>query len=447
MLAITMKYKHIHFIGISGISMRALAEFIYINYPQINVTGSTNDKEFRMDGILITLHNKNNITDDIDLVVYNSDILESNEERIEAKNKNISLMRRCEFLHLITQHGTRILVTGSRGKTSTTTFIWQMLKSHNPTLFVGAEISSLKKSFYIGSRDLYVIEGDESDGSFLLLPSTYTIITNLGTDHLENYNNSFEIYLEHFRKYLMNIKEIKNHLIIYNGDDEHLHNLVNSVNGLNTISYGAKDINDVKIKLLKENFNYLEWQITSNKLNINNVFDVNIHGVFNAFNLTAGIILSHLFNVSINNHLIIEKPKRRMEYYKKNNTVIIDDYGVQPESIQEVLNTIFKFFDKKDVNILWEPHRSTRVNREIKKFYNVFQHLNLFIVPMHEMKYTGERDQAIDNLNKYFNYNNQMISYDILQDVFNTHMKDRITLIFSAGVLSKKILQIFNNIA
>lgn len=440
-----MKYKHIHFIGISGISMRALAEFIHINYPHITVTGSTNDKEFTMAGISITLHNKDNITNDVDLVIYNSDILFTNEEIIEAKHKNIPIMRRCEFLNLITQQGKRILVTGSRGKTSTTTFIWQMLKPHNPTLFVGAEISSLKKSYYIGNRDLYVVEGDESDGSFLLLPSTYTIITNLGTDHLENYQNSTKVYLESFKQYLVNVKKITDHVIIYNGDDKNLFNLVNSINGLNVISYGVKDINDVKIKVLKEDFNYLKWEINSNKLNINNVFDVNIHGVFNALNLTAGIILSHLFNVSIKNHLIIEKPKRRMEYYKKNNTIIIDDYAVQPESIQEVLNTIFKFFDKKDVNILWEPHRSTRINREVQNFYNVFQQLNLFILPLYEMKYTGEYDQAIDNLNKYFNYNNIMIPYDALQDTFNTHMKNKITLIFSAGILSKKMLQIFNN--
>ncbi|OED45479.1 hypothetical protein AB836_01105 [Rickettsiales bacterium (ex Bugula neritina AB1)] len=435
-----MNYKHIHFIGISGISMSAIGEFTKIIYPNITITGSTNDKEFKLNDIEINLHNKNNITKNIDLIVYSSAISKNNEEIIEGKKQKIPLIKRCKFLNLITKKGTRVLITGSRGKTSTTTFLWQFLKDLNPSLFVGAEIGTLNKAFFKGKNDLFIVEGDESDASILHLPSKYTIITNLGNDHLENYKDSYEEYLACFKKYLLKIKKIKDHLIIYFGDDKILDNLVKSIKGLKGISYGINKYNDIIINILEEKFNYLKWQINQD------IFSVNISGIFNTLNITAAITLSNIFNIKVNNNIILEKPKRRMEYYQKNNRIIIDDYGVQPIAIKLVMKTVFKFFKKKDINIWWEPHRSTRVNRFIKDFKKIFNNTNIFIAPLYEPQMTNEYNKSIENLQKYFNYNKNVISYDNLENIFKENSKNKITLIFSAGILSKKIINIFNKI-
>lgn len=452
--------KHIHFIGISGISMRGLAVYTLKTFNHIKITGNTNLNDFYInDKISINVPIENFINN-IDICIYTSSILDNNIELIKIKdfnklnNNKIILLKRSEYLNLITSNKERIGVLGAHGKTSITTYIHQILDNLNPITFIGANVKGYENTYLIKDEkknpEIYIVENDESEKGFLNLTSEYTIIPNISNDHLDNYNNSFKDYLNTFRKYFQLVKD-KNKYIIYNKNNKYandkskifneiLDNLIKESN-LKYISYG--DNAHVNIEILETKNRTLKWKLTTDleelKTLNNRIFTENIIGIWNIYNITSGLIMATLKNIKIEKNLNLIKPSRRLEIiYNKNNKIILDDYGVHPFEIENVIKACEDIY--KDIVYIWEPHRINRLNFFKNDFKRIFANKKLFYRDIYEVNTPTENSKPISN---FIDYGEYIKDTNELTNIIKDHS---VIVLFSAGSLSKKIREIISNL-
>ena len=195
----------IHFIGIGGIGMSGLAQIM--KNVGFNIQGSDLNKNKNIERLIKSgvkvffKHDKKfkNAT----MVVISSAVKENNKELKNAKYKNLPIFKRGDMLANIVALKKNIVITGSHGKTTTTSLVGNILfeAGLDPTIINGGVINSFKNNAQLGKSEWAVIESDESDGSFLKLPVTYSIVTNVDKEHLDHYGN-FEKFKKSFSKFI-----------------------------------------------------------------------------------------------------------------------------------------------------------------------------------------------------------------------------------------------------
>ena len=385
-----MKNKiKIHFIGISGIGMSGIAELMqdkgyYIQGSDINLNENT--KRLKKKGIKFFLgHDKNNVNS-ADVIVYSSAIKKNNPEVKAAIKNKIPLLSRADMLGDLMKNKKSIAIAGSHGKTTTTSFVGNILSQANldPTIVNGGIINSLSKNNRFGKGDWMVVEADESDGSFLKLPHQISIVTNLDIEHLDFYKskanliNSFEKFITMLPFYGVSIVCL---------DDKNLRHLIKKIKTRNIITYSTKDkkadvfVNDIVCSNISSSF----------KLSINNKiikqtkkrFTLNAVGNHNILNATASIIASKIVgvdNISINkalkNYIGV---KRRFTFLnKKNKALIYDDYAHHPTEILATLDTA-KYL-QNNIVVIFQPHRYSRTKILMKDFINTLSKINILII-------------------------------------------------------------------
>ena len=184
----------IHFIGIGGIGMSGLAQVMKtmgfkIQGSDKNKNKSTSD--CLKSGIKVFIgHTKKNIKNST-IVVKSSAIKDNNVEIKQAKKNKIPIYSRAEVLANVVSLKKNIIITGSHGKTTTTSLVAKILSDQklDPTIINGGVINSLKSNAKLGKGDWAILEADESDGSFLKLPINYSIVTNIDFEHIDYYKN------------------------------------------------------------------------------------------------------------------------------------------------------------------------------------------------------------------------------------------------------------------
>ena len=186
--------ERIHFIGIGGIGMSGLAQVMNTLGFKIqgsDISRSKNVERCKKIGIKIfSSHNKKNISD-CTIVVKSSAIKNNNPEIIAAKKRKLTILKRGEMLAHVVSLKKNIVITGSHGKTTTTSLISKILSEAklDPTIINGGVINSLNSNARLGKSDWAVLEADESDGSFLNLPINYSVVTNIDKEHVDFYKN------------------------------------------------------------------------------------------------------------------------------------------------------------------------------------------------------------------------------------------------------------------
>ena len=206
----------IHFIGIGGIGMSGLAQIM--NNMGFTIQGSDlnrnkNTERLIKSGMKVYFgHHQKNLKK-ATMIVISSAIKKNNKELKAAKLKKLPVYKRGEMLANIVALKKNIVVTGSHGKTTTTSLVANILVEAglDPTVINGGVINSLKNNAQLGKGEWAVIESDESDGSFLKLPITYSIVTNIDKEHLDYYG-SFERLKKSFRSLLIKLHLSVNHL-------------------------------------------------------------------------------------------------------------------------------------------------------------------------------------------------------------------------------------------
>ena len=196
----------IHFIGIGGIGMSGLAQIM--NNMGFKIQGSDLNRNKNTDtlekiGIKVFFGQNQKNLKKTTMIVISSAIKKNNKELVEAKKKKLPIFLRGEMLANIVALKKNIVVAGSHGKTTTTSLVANILVESglDPTVINGGIINSLKNTAQLGMGEWAVIESDESDGSFLKLPVTYSIITNVDKEHL-NFYKSFENLKKSFSNFI-----------------------------------------------------------------------------------------------------------------------------------------------------------------------------------------------------------------------------------------------------
>ena len=217
------KKEIIHFIGIGGIGMSGLAQIM--NNMKFSIQGSDlnknkNTERLIKSGIKVYLgHHKKNLKNST-MVIISSAVKKNNKEFIEAKKRKLPIFSRGEMLANIVSLKKNIVVAGSHGKTTTTSLVANILVEAglDPTVINGGVINSLKNTAQLGKGDWAVIESDESDGSFLKLPVTYSIVTNVDKEHLDFYKN-FKVLKKYFLEFIEKTPSFGKSLVCIDSDN------------------------------------------------------------------------------------------------------------------------------------------------------------------------------------------------------------------------------------
>ena len=188
------KTEVVHFVGIGGIGMSGLS--LIMKGKGFKVQGSDlnfnkNIERLKKEKIKIFIGHKKQNLNDATIIVISSAIKKNNPEIIEAKRKGLPIISRGEMLAHIVSLTKNIVVVGSHGKTTTTSLIASIFQNTkiDPTIINGGVINSIKNTAKLGKSDWSILEADESDGSFVFIPPTYSIITNIDREHMDFYKN------------------------------------------------------------------------------------------------------------------------------------------------------------------------------------------------------------------------------------------------------------------
>lgn len=460
------RYKKFFLIGIGGAGMSAIA--LILKGMGAEVRGS-DLKESRYTNLLaregITVfigHDSKNIKD-ADAIVYSTAIDDRNEELVEARKRNIPVYTRGELLSWILNSRKGIAVTGTHGKTTTTSMISLILAGLelDPIIIIGGELNELGSNARYGKGDFIVAEACESDGTFLNFRPYVGVITNIEDDHLDYWKN-FESLRESFQTFLKNIK-YGGFAAVY-GDDEILGDINRLSKSINRkiITYGLKSHNIVSARNIKlSNFTLTYTLIINDKQDEDfndsghenlEKYDIklNVPGIHNVKNSLAAFAVCFGLGLDIARSAnVIEfftGAKRRFEKRgEKNGALIFDDYAHHPTEVKATLETALS--EKKNGRIItvFQPHRYTRMLNLCEKFSNSFDNSDILVVAdifgSNEKPIPGITgkllvDSLIENGFKKRLVYIPKIS-DIRDFLINNIKKDDIVLIMGAGDITR----------
>ena len=381
----------IHFIGIGGIGMSGLAQIM--NNMGFKVQGSDASSSKNTDrltkaGIKVYFnHNKKNINK-VTMVVISSAIKKNNCELIESKNKKIPIFKRGEVLANIVALKKNIVVAGSHGKTTTTSLVANILVKAglDPTVINGGVINSLKNTAHLGKGDWAVIESDESDGSFLKLPVTYSIVTNLDKEHLDFYG-SFNKLKNSFHSFIEKTPSFGKSIVCL--DNSNLKELLKKCNSNKFLTYGFNKKSNYQIINLRKNLSFLTFDLNvrlvgSNTFKIKDI-KLNLLGNHNVLNATAAIAIA--LNIGIKVGAIKKSLKnfsgiqrRFTKIFSINKVDFYDDYAHHPTEIKALLEGARDVYKNRKLVSVFQPHRYSRAKLLEKEFAESFKLSNTVIL-------------------------------------------------------------------
>lgn len=390
----------IHFIGIGGIGMSGIAEVLFnLGYSirGSDVSENANVNRLRELGVeIIVGHNKYNI-EGASLVIVSSAIKQDNPEMLYAKELSIPIIHRSEMLAELMRLKPSVVVSGTHGKTTTTSLIAALLdeSGFNPTVISGGIIESYGTNARVGSGEWMVVEADESDGSFIKLPSTIAIVTNIDYEHLDFYK-SYDALKDSFLAFIKNIPFYGLGVLCI--DNKNIKDLLCNFLGRRIITYGFDECADIravnvevqadKVKFdIKFSENGLNW-IKDNKsiekhLNFKNVV-IPMRGFHNVQNALASIAVA--IELGGNNKSIVKAlynfsgiSRRFTLVGRVNGVSIIDDYAHHPTEIKAVLHSASLSNKGKTIAVV-QPHRYSRLKNLFNEFCSCFDYADAVIV-------------------------------------------------------------------
>ena len=266
------KSEVIHFVGIGGIGMSGLSLIMKgkgFKVQGSDITNNKNIERLKKEKIKISIGHKKQNINKATIVVVSSAIKKNNPELIEAKKKQLPIYKRGEMLAHIVSLTKNIVVVGSHGKTTTTSLIASIFQETkiDPTIINGGVINSINNSAKLGKSDWSILEADESDGSFVYIPPTYSIITNIDREHMDFYK-SMDKLNEYFFKFVNKVPSFGKSFICV--DDKNNKILIKKLKNKNFYTYGSNIQSNFCIKNIKQFRQYSEFDlkvILPNKIN------------------------------------------------------------------------------------------------------------------------------------------------------------------------------------
>ena len=385
------KKELVHFIGIGGIGMSGLAQIMKnmgFNIQGSDISKNKNTDNCKKAGIKILLgHSKRNISK-ATIVVRSSAIKKNNVELIEATRKKIPSYDRIEVLANIVALKKKIVITGSHGKTTTTSLVAKILSvaKLDPTIINGGVINSIKNNAKLGKGEWAVVEADESDGSFLKVPINYSIVTNIDKEHLDFYKN-YENLKKAFLTFINKTPPIGKAILCL--DDKNLRKIFKKTKIKNYLTYGFSKNSHYQICNTKHAIDHTKFDLkiknsNSKSLYIKNIF-LKLVGDHNVLNATAAIGVS--LNLGIKMTIIKKALKnfsgvqrRLTKVFQKNKIEFYDDYAHHPTEIESVINGIKKVSKGRKIIVIFQPHRYSRIKSLKLEFASCFKKVTSIIL-------------------------------------------------------------------
>ena len=468
MTAIPANIQHVHFIGIAGIGMSALAR--YFLYEGARVTGYDRDRsdlaiQLEEEGAVIHYTPEIDAIDSKpDIVVYTPAVNESNIELAHFINSSVPVVKRSEMLGHISARTRCIAVAGTHGKTTTSAMIAFVLRrcGLDCTAILGGLVIDLKGNFAYGSTQWLVTEADEYDRSFLRLSPEIAVITSVDPDHLDIYG-TYEAMLAAYADYVMCIKpggvlivheevaqklvteklmqvllERNIPLVIYGEQAEYMR-LVNCAYDADGLRFDVKFHRDS---------------------NVRSDIQLAMSGKHNALNATAALTVaavlqrSSKYGTNVTLHCAADALasfsgiSRRFEFvHKSPELVVIDDYAHHPLELQAAIDAAQQHFNGKRITGVFQPHLYSRTRDFHKGFAEALSALDESVLvelyPARELPIEGVSSElifnAIENERKYLTTKQELTG--LLRS-----LDPEVLLFMGAGDLDRKIPEIVNAI-
>ncbi len=445
----------IHFIGIGGIGMSGLAQVM--RTMGFKIQGSDQNKNKNTTncskvGIKVFIgHSKKNIKN-ATIVVKSSAIKETNVEVKFAKKKKIPIYSRAEVLANVVSLKKNIIITGSHGKTTTTSLVAKILSDQklDPTIINGGVINSFNSNAKLGKGDWAILEADESDGSFLKLPINYSIVTNLDYEHLDFYKN-YRNLENAFIQFLNKTPPIGKSLICI--DNRNIKKILPKIKNKNILTYGFDHKSNYRISNARYNIGYSLFDLDYKKTNSEIVKIKNINlkliGKHNILNAAASVAVC--LNLGVKTDIIKRALKnfsgvqRRMtKIFAKNKNEFFDDYAHHPTEITSILEGLKNIYKERKIITVFEPHRYSRVISLKKSFSKSFKESDIvLIIPIYA---AGEKKNLHFNMLNFAkliskNSNTQVVLVKNQKELSNFVKKnlisDEIVIGMGAGSISQ----------
>ena len=385
------KTEVIHFIGIGGIGMSGLS--LIMKGKGFKVQGSDlnfnkNIERLKKEKIKIFIGQRKQNLKNATIVVISSAIKKKNPEIIEAKRKKLPIITRGKMLAHIVSLMKNIVVVGSHGKTTTTSLVASIFQKTklDPTIINGGVINSIKNTAKLGNSDWSILEADESDGSFVHIPPTYSIITNIDREHMDFYKSIDELK-NYFIKFIEKVPSFGKSFICI--DDQVNKEIVKKLKSRNFYTYGTNLKSNFLIKNINQKIKFSEYDLqirvpNKKKLTIKKI-KIPLIGIHNILNSVAAAAVALTVGISISDikkGLVKFKGVQRRfnKIFRYNDVDFYDDYAHHPTEIKVVLEGVNKVYKDYDKVCIFQPHRISRLKDLRKEFSFALQNADKVIL-------------------------------------------------------------------
>jgi len=370
------KIRHIHFVGIGGIGMSGIAE-VLLNLRYIvsgsDLSESDITQRLRTLGAKIFQGHREEQIEGADVLVISTAVRPTNPEVEEAYRRNIPVIPRAEMLSELLKMKFSVAVSGSHGKTSTTSMISAILAHGglDPTMVIGGKLGSIGSNAKLGGGAIIVAEADESDGSFLALSPDLAVITNIDREHLDHYRDIGEIKSA-FLQFANSVPFYS--ITVVCTDNERVQEILPQIKR-KTVTYGLVGSADymaenIRLENYGSRFYALERNIPLGEIVLH------IPGRFNIVNALAAIAVAREFGLTFDvireGLALFEGVQRRLQVKAVlDGVTIVDDYGHHPTEIQETLIAAKEAW-KHRLIVVFQPHRFSRTLALLPEFSQSF---------------------------------------------------------------------------
>ncbi len=376
--------EHIHFIGIGGYGMSAIAKVMLEMGYQVSGSDLAQQElteKLAAKGAQVFIGHEAQNVKGADVVVYSTALAKDNVEMVAAEELNIPILHRSQMLARLMNAKKGIAVAGAHGKTTTSSMIALVLErcGLDPTFIIGGEIMNVGSNAKAGKGDWVVAEADESDGSFLQYQPAIALVNNIEADHLENYDGNFENLKKAYAQFLSQVKEDGKAVVCL--DDQYLKEMISSVNS-EVLTYAIEAEADFTARNIVLGDRKVSFDVMRGAEALGTIH-LSVPGKHNVYNALATLITCMEAGLSFDRiaEAITEfrGAKRRFQVLGEvNGILVIDDYAHHPTEIEATIQAA-KATGKRIVAV-FQPQRYTRTYFLFEQFSRAFPEADEVII-------------------------------------------------------------------
>lgn len=376
--------KRVHFIGIGGYSMSGLA--LWLHHQGYEVTGSDMNPSSRTDrliraGISVAFGHASEHVAGVEEVIYSTDVREDNVERRAAREAGVVLRHRSDLLAEILNLKRAITVSGTHGKTTTTTMIGTVLAHGglDPSVLVGGEVDLFGGNIRVGQSDWVVAEADESDGTFLRYHPELAVATNVEPEHLEHYNGSFDVLKDAFAQYLSTVPP--NGAAVMGIDDPVLMDMADRLM-VPTLTYGLSPRANIRGVVEEQSRDGTTVRIYDHTAAMGSI-RLKVPGQHNVKNALAAVAVARHLDVDMTRVFEaltgFRNANRRFQILTPGPILVVDDYAHHPTEIRATLEACRQVTNGRVV-VLFQPQRYVRTYHLWNEFVEAFDAADMVVL-------------------------------------------------------------------